>query len=435
MLSLLPRIDEATVVALYQMLACCMAGMMLAELARVYGGGVARGPSKPKPKRKPAAGKAKSVQRPKPTRAELEAQVRAMFPAPPAPDERSRARAAAVAALKKSVRGIFCLLPERVCVGIIKSLAGVGQGCPRCGGHNITVKDPHYRTYYRRCRCADCQAQGHRATFYELTGTIFEGSHLSMRQWLWGLFLFVGGCSTAEITRELDINPKSGRRMVGLCQLTVLTCRFRFRMRGTVEFDEVYVIGGLKGNAGNTPRTRPARRRGHRQPGRGTWDTDKVPILGLVDRQGHIYFVPCANVQTATIQFLIEYLTDRGATVYTDGYNIYNFLRRSGYQHATVNHSAGEYARGEVHVNTVEGWWSLLRDHLRIHRGVSKVYLPLYVMRFEFLANHRGQTRWAQMLALGSLACQADGQRLRRLVREQQVHTVCPVLGLLPEGV
>ncbi|MFQ5615176.1 MAG: transposase, partial [Anaerolineales bacterium] len=210
--------------ALYQMLACCLAGMMLAELARVYGGGVARGPSKPKPKRKPAAGKAKSVQRPKPTRAELEAQVRAMFPAPPAPDERSRARAAAVAALKKSVRGIFCLL------------------------------------------------------------------------------------------------------------------------------------------------------------------------------------------------LLIEYLTGRGATVYTDGYNIYNFLRRSGYQHATVNHSAGEYARGEVHVNTVEGWWSLLRDHLRIHRGVSKVYLPLYVMRFEFLANHRGQTRWAQMLALGSLACQADGQRLRRLV-------------------
>ena len=51
-----------------------------------------------------------------------------------------------------------------------------------------------------------------------------------------------------------------------------------------------------------------------------------------------------------------------------------NFLQRLGYQHDTVNHSKGEYARGQVHVNTVEGVWSLLRDQLRIHRGVSKLY-------------------------------------------------------------
>ncbi len=160
-----------------------------------------------------------------------------------------------------------------------------------------------------------------------------------------------------------------------------------------------------------------------------------MPILGLVDRQGQIYLVTCANVQTETIQFLIEYLTQQGSTVYTDCYSIYNFLKRVGYQHERVNHSKKEYARGEVHVNTVEGLWSLLRDHLRVHRGVSKLYLPLYVMRFEFLVNHRGEDRWHKMMELCTRACQADGVHLRRLVRDKQVHTACPTLGLVGQVV
>jgi hypothetical protein len=85
-------------------------------------------------------------------------------------------------------------------------------------------------------------------------------------------------------------------------------------------------------------------------------------------------------------------------------------------------------------VNTVEGLWSLLRDHLRVHRGVSKLYLPLYVMRFEFLVNQRSQNRYDKMMALCALACQAEGPRLRRLVREQQVQTACPTLGLALGG-
>jgi transposase-like protein len=244
------------------------------------------------------------------------------------------------------------------------------------------------------------------------------------------MYLFVGGCSTREIGTELDVTLKTAQRLVRLLQLSLITVRYRFMLRGKVEFDEVYIIGGLKGQAGKIKLERAPRKRGKRQPGRGTWESDKVPILGLLDRQGHIYLVPCANVQTETIQFLIEYLTNQGTTVYTDSYNIYNFLQRVGYQHQRVNHSQGEYARGEVHVNTVEGLWSLLRDHLRIHRGVSKLYLPLYVMRFEFLVNHRGQNRHDKMMELCALACQADGPCLRRLVREQQVHTVCPTLGL-----
>ena len=153
-------------------------------------------------------------------------------------------------------------------------------------------------------------------------------------------------------------------------------------------------------------------------------------MLGLVDRKGQVYLIPCANVQSKTIQPFVERLVARGAKVYTDEYKIYAFLEQLGYRHESVNHSQGEYARGEVHSNTIEGIWSLLRSHLAVHRGVSKVYLPLYVARFEFLHNRRRQNRWGQMVDLLVLGWQADGRGLRRLIREGRVREACPIPGL-----
>lgn len=80
--------------------------------------------------------------------------------------------------------------------------------------------------------------------------------------------------------------------------------------------------------------------------------------------------------------------------MYTDEYNIYNRLGEWGYAHKTVCHSAGEYARDgdgdgicEVHVNTQEGIWSVLRSWLRPHRGISMDKLPIYLGFFEFVFN------------------------------------------------
>jgi transposase len=86
-----------------------------------------------------------------------------------------------------------------------------------------------------------------------------------------------------------------------------------------------------------------------------------------------------ANVQQATIRPVIEATVARGALVHTDEYDIYARLEDWGYGHKTVCHARGEYARDEdgdgfceVHVNTAEGFWSLLRSWLRPHRGVSQ---------------------------------------------------------------
>ena len=98
-----------------------------------------------------------------------------------------------------------------------------------------------------------------------------------------------------------------------------------------------------------------------------------------------------------------------GTCVYTDAYDIYSRLEQGGYEQASVCHSRGEYAREddgdgfhEVHVHTMEGFWSLLRSWLRPHRGISPENLPLYLGFFEFVHNvrRRGKALLGALLAL-----------------------------------
>jgi len=107
-----------------------------------------------------------------------------------------------------------------------------------------------------------------------------------------------------------------------------------------------------------------------------------------------------ANVQQATIRPVIEGSVAKGALVHTDEYDVYARLAAWGYGHKTLCHARGEYARDEdgdgfceVHVNTMEGVWSLLRSWLRTHRGISQEKLPLYLAFFQFAHNARCRGR------------------------------------------
>ena len=123
---------------------------------------------------------------------------------------------------------------------------------------------------------------------------------------------------------------------------------------------------------------------------------EKPPVLGLIQRNGEVFIQMMPNVQQVTIKPVIIKVIKPGSLIYTDEYNIYARLEEWGYEHKTVNHSLGEYARDEdgdgfheVHVNTMEGFWSLLRSWLRPHRGISQEKLPYYLGFFEFIHNIR----------------------------------------------
>lgn len=116
----------------------------------------------------------------------------------------------------------------------------------------------------------------------------------------------------------------------------------------------------------------------------------------MIQRGGEVAIQMLANVRQKTIEPLMKATIAPGAQVYTDEYDIYARLDEWGYGHRSVCHGQGEYARDEdgdgfheIHVNTMEGFWSLLRSWLRPHRGISQEKLPLYLGFFEFVHNVR----------------------------------------------
>jgi transposase len=118
----------------------------------------------------------------------------------------------------------------------------------------------------------------------------------------------------------------------------------------------------------------------------------------MLQRGGEVVIRMLADVKQATIGPLIGRTIAGGSVVYTDEYAIYDRLPEWGYEHRAVCHAAGEYARDddgdgfcEVHVNTLEGFWSLLRSWLRPHRGISQEKLPIYLGFFELVHNAKAR--------------------------------------------
>ena len=169
-------------------------------------------------------------------------------------------------------------------------------------------------------------------------------------------------------------------------------------MSGKVECDEVYVVAGHKGNPDAVQKKgrKGRRNRLKGQRGRGTLEKEKPPVFGMIQRCGQVAIQMLEDVKQKRIEPLIKDTVVPGTLIYTDEYNIYGRLCEWGYEHKSVNHGKGEYARDEdgdgfceVHVNTIEGFWSLRRSWLRPHRGISQEKLPLYLGFFEFVHNIR----------------------------------------------
>jgi transposase-like protein len=131
----------------------------------------------------------------------------------------------------------------------------------------------------------------------------------------------------------------------------------------------------------------------------------------VIQRGGQAVLRMLANVQQATIKPVIEATVAKGSLIYTDEYDVYARLPVWGYPHKTVCHGQGEYARDEdgdgfceLHVNTMEGLWSLLRSWWRPHRGISQEKLPDYLGFFQFVHNARRRGKALLSALIAALA-------------------------------
>ena len=140
---------------------------------------------------------------------------------------------------------------------------------------------------------------------------------------------------------------------------------------GLIEADETYIGGRVRGKG-----------KGYRK--------NKAVVFGMAKRGGDIMTKVVPNVKRRTLEPVIRENVKLGSTVHTDDLRSYLRLPAAGYQHGIVNHSAGEYARGSCHVNSVEGFWSRLKNSIRgTHIHVSRKHLWKYAKEFEYRYNRR----------------------------------------------
>jgi transposase-like protein len=300
------------------------------------------------------------------------------------------------------------LIDDAKCFEVVRELRWPdGVKCPHCGSHHITKqgfrkKQPHRQRYL----CKNCYYP-----FDDLSETIFAGHHQPLRIWILCLYFMGLNQSNLQIAQELNLNKDDVQDMTTQLRTGIVKKKPVVTLQERVECDEVYVVAGHKGNP---VAVREKGRKGRRNRlkgsrGRGTLAKEKPPIFGMIQRCGEVVIHMLENVQQTTIEPIIKKTILAGTLIYTDEYNIYARLQQWGYDHKTVNHSIGEYARDEdgdgfheVHVNTMEGFWSLLRSWLRPHRGISQEKLPLYLGFFEFVHNvrKRGQALLPSLLQL-----------------------------------
>ncbi len=230
------------------------------------------------------------------------------------------------------------------------------------------------RTSYSCDRC------GHHE--HPMAGTIFQDTRTPLRAWFHAIYLMAStrcGISAKQLERELGVTYKTAWRM--FTQIRKLLAEDSGPLSGTVEVDETWVGGKL-----NLPG-----RKGHtgQQPGYNSL-SNKTPVVGAVERGGKIKAQVIPNVRkTSLLPIVTEHIMPH-ATVFTDEHSAYNELPKRGYNHHRVNHSARIYVRGNVHTNTIEGFWSLLKNGIRgAHHAVGVVYLQSYVNEYTFRYNHR----------------------------------------------
>ena len=230
--------------------------------------------------------------------------------------------------------------------------------CPVC--HKETK---FYKVAIRKCY--ECQYCGHQ--LHPLAGTIFHKSDTPLKNWFYAIFLFANsknGVAAKELQRQLGVTYKCAWRMAK--QIRLLFKPPKGKLSNTVEIDETYVGG-----------------KAHGKRGRGA--ESKTPVVGMVQRGGKIFAQVVGNTKSATITPLVRQNIKIGSMLMTDEYRPYDRLDKYGYKHEEINYGDKEYVRGNVHTNTIEGFWSQLKRSINgTHHGVSPKYLQHYVDEFAY---------------------------------------------------
>jgi transposase len=263
-----------------------------------------------------------------------------------------------------------------------------GLNCPKC---HCSVQDSKI---HRRDRAPIIIYKCKNGHLYNIfTKTIWQGTHYSCSMIIRILQGIAQGVSTLHLSQELGIDRKHLlERRHKLQSFVANSSNCEPLHDEVIEVDEMYQNAGEKGIKHTDP-TDPPRCRGNKKPGHGTWDSDRPPILGAIGREsGQIYLEVKHNSTRKELEPFVLNATLPGVTINTDEWSAYLHLDNFERLHKSVCHKPGKcvWVRDgirEVHVNTIEGFWTGLRNFLRPFRGVNKTYLQQYIAIHEWAHN------------------------------------------------
>ncbi len=255
------------------------------------------------------------------------------------------------------------------------------------GRHYLCPKCDEMRTFHRvqsrpLYSCAKCGYGIH-----PTAGTIFEKSSTSLHLWFYGIYLMSStrcGISAKQLERELGVTYKTAWRMFN--KIRSLLTQDETPFDGIVEVDEAYIGGQAKWRSPARSKAKGVRR------GSGTI---KTPVVGLAQRgdnenSGKVFVTLARGNRAPDFVGHVMQKVLPATTVYTDETPKAEPLEKWGYHHGRVNHSQKVYVSGDVHTNTIEGFWALTKGGIGgVYHSVSTKHLQSYLDEYAFRYNNR----------------------------------------------
>jgi transposase len=239
----------------------------------------------------------------------------------------------------------------------------------------------HHRVKSRKSY--SCQFCGHHV--HPTADTIYHKSSTSLRTWFHAIFLMAStrcGVSAKQLERETGVTYKTAWRMFR--QIRKMLEENHDPFTGQCEADETF-YGGLSKNMHKDVRARKIT---------GTGGSGKIVVAGVLQRQGKVATRVVPDRLSETLMSFVEEKVLPSSVVFTDELPAYNSLPASGYEHRRVHHAAKVWVKGDANTNSIEGFWSLVKNGLRgVNHSVSAKYLQSYLNEYSFRYNRRFDTK------------------------------------------